>query len=63
MRCTGAKHCSTYLEEHDSLSLRAMVKNLQARYVHVDLIRKIDPDLKTFTNINKLDDLSAMERK
>ena len=52
-----------YLEEHDSLSLRAMVKNLQARYVHVDLIRKIDPDLKTFTNINKLDDLSAMERK
>jgi len=52
-----------YLEEHESLSLRAMVKNLQARYVHVDLIRKIDPDLKTFTNINKLDDLSAMEQK
>lgn len=49
-----------YLEEHDSLSLRAMVKNLHARYVHVDLIRKIDPSLKTFTNINKLDDLSAI---
>jgi molybdopterin-guanine dinucleotide biosynthesis protein A len=52
-----------YLEEHDSLSLRAMVKNLHARYVNVDLIRNIDPGLITFTNINKLDDLSTMKRR
>jgi molybdopterin-guanine dinucleotide biosynthesis protein A len=52
----------TYLESHDSLSLRAMIMNLSARYVPVDEIQKIDPDLRTFTNINKLEDLEHMNR-
>jgi molybdopterin-guanine dinucleotide biosynthesis protein A len=46
-----------YLENHQSLSLRAMVKNLNSRYLNVEEIRRIDPDLKTFTNINKIEDL------
>jgi molybdopterin-guanine dinucleotide biosynthesis protein A len=52
----------TYLESHDSLSLRAMIMNLSARYIPVDDIKKIDPDLRTFTNINKLEDLEHMNR-
>jgi molybdopterin-guanine dinucleotide biosynthesis protein A len=47
----------TYLESHDSLSLRAMIMNLSARYVPVEELQKIDPELLTFTNINKLEDL------
>ena len=47
----------TYLEHHDSLSLRAMVKSLSARFVPVDELKIIDPDLRTFTNINKPEDL------
>jgi molybdopterin-guanine dinucleotide biosynthesis protein A len=50
----------TYLEGHDSLSLRAMVRSLSARYVPVDELKSIDPDLKTFTNINKLEDLKQI---
>ena len=50
----------TYLESHDSLSLRAMVRSLSARYVPVDELKIIDPDLKTFTNINKLEDLERI---
>ena len=46
-----------YLESHHSLSLREMVLNLSARYITVDEIRSIDPELLTFTNINKLEDL------
>jgi len=49
-----------YLESHDSLSLRAMVMSLSARYVPVDELKSIDPDLKTFTNINKLEDLQRI---
>jgi molybdopterin-guanine dinucleotide biosynthesis protein A len=49
-----------YLEDHDSLSLRAMVKSLSARYVPVDEIKNIDPDLRTFTNINKVEDLECI---
>jgi molybdopterin-guanine dinucleotide biosynthesis protein A len=47
----------SYLESHDSLSLRAMVMSLSALYVPVNELKIIDPDLKTFTNINKLEDL------
>ena len=47
----------SYLECHDSLSLRAMVKNLKSRYVPVDEVKIIDPDLLSFTNINKPEDL------
>jgi molybdopterin-guanine dinucleotide biosynthesis protein A len=50
----------SYLESHDSLSLRAMIMNLSARYVPVDEIKKFDPDLLTFTNINKLEDLERI---
>jgi len=46
-----------YLESHDSLSLREMAMNLSARYIMVDELRRIDPELRTFTNINKLEDL------
>ena len=50
-----------YLEEHESLSLRAMVRSLNTRYVGVEKIRKIDPDLMTYTNINKLEDLKMID--
>lgn len=49
-----------YLESHDSLSLRAMVRSLSARYIQVDTLKSIDPSLKTFTNINKLEDLERI---
>ena len=50
-----------YLEEHESLSLRSMVRSLEARYVCVEKIREIDPDLLTFTNINNLEDLKSID--
>ena len=50
----------SYLECHDSLSLRAMVKNLKSRYVPVDELKIIDPDLLSFTNINKPEDLMRL---
>jgi molybdenum cofactor guanylyltransferase len=50
----------TYLESHDSLSLRAMVRSLSARYVPVDVLKNIDPELLTFTNINNLKDLERI---
>jgi molybdopterin-guanine dinucleotide biosynthesis protein A len=53
----------TYLESHDSLSLRAMVRSLSARYIPVDELRIIEPDLKTFTNINKLEDLERINAR
>jgi molybdopterin-guanine dinucleotide biosynthesis protein A len=37
-----------------------MVMSLSARYVPVDELKIIDPDLKTFTNINKLEDLERI---
>lgn len=51
-----------YLNEHDSLSLRTMVRNLNSRYVTMDEIRRLDPNLRTFTNINKLEDLGEFTR-
>ena len=49
-----------YLESHESLSLRAMIRNLHACYINVEEFRRIDPDLRTFVNINKLDDLTRI---
>jgi molybdopterin-guanine dinucleotide biosynthesis protein A len=46
-----------YLESHTSLSLRSMIQTLNARYIPVDDLRAFDPGLRTFTNINKLEDL------
>jgi molybdopterin-guanine dinucleotide biosynthesis protein A len=47
----------TYLESHTSLSLRDMIQSINTRYVPVDELRAFDPDLRTFTNINKLEEL------
>jgi molybdopterin-guanine dinucleotide biosynthesis protein A len=47
----------TYLESHKSLSLRAMIQSLNTRYIPVEELRAFDPDLRTFTNINKLEEL------
>lgn len=47
----------SYLESHGSLSLRGMVQNLHATYVPVEKLRRYDPLLKTFTNINRLEEL------
>jgi molybdopterin-guanine dinucleotide biosynthesis protein A len=49
-----------YLEYHHSQSLREMVLNLSARYIMVDELQSIDPELRTFTNINKLEDLERI---
>jgi molybdopterin-guanine dinucleotide biosynthesis protein A len=38
-----------------------MVWNLNTQYVSVERIREIDPDLMTFTNINKLEDLKMID--
>lgn len=51
-----------YLENHESLSLRTMIKSLNANYVPVDEIRAIDHELTTFTNINKIEDLERINR-
>ena len=47
----------TYLEDHESYSLRPMIRSINTRYVPVEDLRKFDPSLKTFTNINKIEDL------
>lgn len=47
----------TYLLNHDSLSLRTMIRNLRVTYVPVQELRSYDPALRTFTNINRLDEL------
>lgn len=46
-----------YLKSHESFSLRPMIRSIRTRYVPVEKIRAIDPDLSTFTNINRLDEL------
>lgn len=50
----------SYLESHDSLSLRTMVHTLHSRFIPVDELRRYDPDLKTFTNINKIEELDRI---
>ena len=49
-----------YLEDHESYSLRPMIRNINTRYVLVEELRPFDPTLKTFTNINTLKDLERM---
>ena len=46
-----------YLEDNESHSLRPMIRSINTRYVAVEELRQFDPALKTFTNINKLEDL------
>lgn len=52
-----------YLREHKSLSLRAMIKSLNANYVDVESLRALDPDLLTFININHIHDLENFRAK
>ncbi len=52
-----------YLESHDSLSLREMVRSLSSEYVAVEELRLLDPRLLTFTNINRLEDLERINRE
>ena len=47
----------TYLEKYESRSLRGMVKDLDATYVPVERLRRYDPTLETFRNINRLEEL------
>jgi molybdopterin-guanine dinucleotide biosynthesis protein A len=49
-----------YLEEHESYSLRPMIRSINTRYVAVEELRQFDPTLKTFTNINKHEDLERI---
>jgi len=51
-----------YLRSHESLSLRPMIRSINTRYVPVDELKPYDPDLHTFTNINKLEDLELINR-
>ncbi len=46
-----------YLRNHASLSLRPMIRSIRTRYIPVDELRRFDPKLRTFTNINKLEEL------
>ncbi|MCX6694343.1 MAG: molybdenum cofactor guanylyltransferase [Methanomicrobiales archaeon] len=48
------------LEEISCHSLRALVTHLNVRYLNVGAFRADDPDLQTFTNINRLEDLAAV---
>jgi molybdenum cofactor guanylyltransferase len=49
-----------FLENHESFSLRPMIRAMDTQYVPVEKIRTFDPELKTFTNINKLEDLDQI---
>jgi molybdopterin-guanine dinucleotide biosynthesis protein A len=49
-----------YLKSHESFSLRPMIRSINTRYVPVEELRPFDPGLRTFTNINKLEDLETM---
>lgn len=49
-----------YLENHESYSLRPMIRSFNTRYVPVEELRRFDPSLHTFTNINKLEELDRI---
>jgi molybdopterin-guanine dinucleotide biosynthesis protein A len=50
-----------YLKSHESLSLRNMIRTLNTRYLPVDELRAFDPALKTFTNINRIEELEKFK--
>ncbi|MDV0442285.1 molybdenum cofactor guanylyltransferase [Methanorbis furvi] len=49
-----------YLAHHESLSLRDMVNSLHTLRVSSEELRRFDPNLETFQNINTLDELHAL---
>jgi molybdopterin-guanine dinucleotide biosynthesis protein A len=50
-----------YLEEPGHRSLREMIQTMRVRFVEIEDMRDLDPDLATFTNINKIEDLERMK--
>ncbi|HVN65873.1 MAG TPA: molybdenum cofactor guanylyltransferase [Methanomicrobiales archaeon] len=52
-----------YLEEPGHRSLREMVKGMRVRYVEIEDLRKMDPELATFMNINKIEELEEMKKR
>jgi molybdopterin-guanine dinucleotide biosynthesis protein A len=51
-----------YLEEPGHRSLREMVKGMRVRYVEIEELRQMDPELATFTNVNKIEDLERIKK-
>jgi molybdopterin-guanine dinucleotide biosynthesis protein A len=51
-----------YLEQPEHRSLHDMVESMRVRFVEIDELRRLDPDLKTFTNVNKLEELERIRR-
>jgi len=49
-----------YLKTHESYSLRSMIRSIDTLYVPVNDLRQFDPELRSFTNINKLEDLEQI---
>ena len=49
-----------YLKDHESFSLRPMIRSINTRYVPVTELVSLDPELKSFTNVNKLEDLERI---
>lgn len=49
-----------YLKTHESYSLRPMIRSIDTLYVPVNDLRQFDKDLRSFTNINKLEDLEQI---
>jgi molybdopterin-guanine dinucleotide biosynthesis protein A len=52
-----------YLEEPGHRSLREMVKAMRVRFVEIEELRSMDPELATFTNVNKIEELERMKRE
>jgi molybdopterin-guanine dinucleotide biosynthesis protein A len=52
-----------YLESHESNSLRPMIRSFNTKYVPVEDLRRLDPRLRTFTNINKLEELDRINAR
>lgn len=52
-----------YLKDHPSYSLRPMIRSINTRFVPVNDLKAFDPELRTFTNINKLEDLEQINGK
>jgi len=50
-----------YMKSHKSLSMRDMIRNIRSCYVNVERLKDIDPELRTFTNINHLEELEKLK--
>ncbi len=59
-----ASGCLTVFERHietDRLSLHSTLPELNVRYLRSDEIKRYDPHLRSFTNINTRDDLRSLQ--